>query len=102
MKLGVFKAVGTTYSVGLRHFPAFYLLCLLAGLPSVIYAVFSGQSDIGQYLAMQGWQVWEKAVFHGAFDRRTERYLEPAGFTPIREESFVGDMVRLFVAQRME
>jgi hypothetical protein len=56
MKLGVFKAVGTTYSLGLRHFPAFYLLCLLAGLPSVIYAALSGQGNIGQYLAMQGWE----------------------------------------------
>ena len=55
MKLGVFRAVGTTYTFGLRHFPAFYLLCLLAGLPSIIYAVASGQTNIGQFLAMQGW-----------------------------------------------
>ena len=51
-------------------------------------------------LGMRAWQVWERAVFHGAFDRRTERYLEPAGFTPIRERSFAGDMVRLFIARR--
>lgn len=51
-------------------------------------------------LGMRAWQVWERAVFHGAFDRQTERYLEPAGFTLIREQSFAGDMVRLFIARR--
>ena len=51
-------------------------------------------------LGMRAWQVWERAVFHGAFDRHTERYLEPAGFTLIREQSFAGDMVRLFIARR--
>jgi len=53
-------------------------------------------------MVMRAWQVWEEAVFHGAFDRHTERYLEPAGFTLIREESHVGDMVRLFVAKRRD
>ena len=51
-------------------------------------------------LGMRAWQVWEKAVFHGAFDRRTEHYLAPAGFTLTREQSFAGDMVRLFTARR--
>ena len=52
--------------------------------------------------AMQAYQIWEKAVWHGAFDRGTERYLAPAGFTPVREESYVGDMVHLFVATKTE
>lgn len=50
--------------------------------------------------AMQAYQVWEKAVWHGAFDRGTEHYLAPAGFTDVREDSYVGDMVRLFTATR--
>ena len=50
--------------------------------------------------AMQVYQVWEKAVWHGAFDRGTERYLAPAGFTDVREDSYVGDMIRLFTATR--
>lgn len=50
--------------------------------------------------AMQLYEIWEKAVWHGAFQRRTESYLEPAGFTLIREESHVYDMVRLYVARR--
>lgn len=51
---------------------------------------------------MRAWQVWEEAVFHGAFDRGTERYLASAGFTAIREEDVVADMVRLFVAKRRD
>lgn len=51
---------------------------------------------------MRAWQVWEEAVFHGAFDRGTERYMASAGFTEIREENVVADMVRLFVAKRRD
>lgn len=50
--------------------------------------------------AMQIYEIWEKAVWHGAFERRTESYLAPAGFTLVREESHVFDMVRLYVARR--
>lgn len=49
---------------------------------------------------MRVWQVWEEAVFHGAFDRGTERYLAPAGFELVRDEHVVADMVRLFVAKK--
>lgn len=51
-------------------------------------------------VAMRAWQVWEKAVFHGAFDRHTERYLAPAGFERIGETGHVGDMVHLVTARR--
>ena len=51
---------------------------------------------------MRAWQVWEKAVFHGAFDRGTERYLDSAGFELVRNDCVVGDMVRLFVARRKD
>lgn len=52
--------------------------------------------------AMQVYEVWEKAVWHGGFERRTDSYLEPAGFEVIREESHVFDMVRLYVARRRD
>ncbi len=56
MKLGVFKAVGTTYFLGLRHLPAFYLLCGLTLLPRYVYSLMSGHSELGQVLATAGWQ----------------------------------------------
>lgn len=56
MKLGVFKAVGTTYVFGLRHFPAFYLLCLLADLPSILYGFLSGHNGVVQFAAAKGWE----------------------------------------------
>ena len=38
MKLPVFSTVGTTFTFSLRHFPAFYLLILLVGVPRYIYS----------------------------------------------------------------
>ncbi|RMD63059.1 MAG: class I SAM-dependent methyltransferase [Alphaproteobacteria bacterium] len=49
---------------------------------------------------MKAYQPWEKLVFHGAFDRHTKRYFAPAGLSFVREESYVLDMVRLYVARR--
>jgi len=56
MKLGVFKAVGTTFVFGLRHFPAFFLLSLLVYLPSLVYMAVSGKRDIGQFMLIDSWQ----------------------------------------------
>jgi hypothetical protein len=38
MKLHVIGTVGTVYAFGLRHFPAFYPLVVLAGVPQYIYS----------------------------------------------------------------
>jgi hypothetical protein len=38
MPLGVFNALWTTCVFGVRHFPAFYLLCVLIGLPHYAYS----------------------------------------------------------------
>lgn len=38
MKLSVYRTVGTTFTFSLRHFPAFYLLILLVGVPQYIYS----------------------------------------------------------------
>lgn len=46
MKLAVWKATVRSYGFGLRHLPAFYLLCLLVGAPRLLF-VQTGQ---------QGWQ----------------------------------------------
>ncbi|MGD1879540.1 MAG: hypothetical protein ACFB13_18820 [Kiloniellaceae bacterium] len=56
MKLPVFRTVGTTFVFGLRHFPVFYLLCLLISLPSILYCLLTGQSEFGQLLAVEGWK----------------------------------------------
>lgn len=45
MKFAVWKATVRSYGFGLRHLPAFYLLCLLVGLPRQLF------SQTGQ----QGW-----------------------------------------------
>lgn len=45
MKLEVLKAVRRSYGFGLRHLPAFYLLCLLVAAPNYLYSQTS----------MQGW-----------------------------------------------
>ncbi|MFQ5774632.1 MAG: class I SAM-dependent methyltransferase [Kiloniellaceae bacterium] len=50
-------------------------------------------------LLMELWQPWEKLVFGAAFNRHTDRYIAQAGLELLREESFVGDMVRLLVAR---
>jgi len=56
MKLGVFKAVWTTFFFGLRHFPAFYLLCLLVNLPVLLYIALSGKNELWQVMAVEGWE----------------------------------------------
>ena len=48
---------------------------------------------------MEVWQPYQKLVFGAAFDRHTTRYLDPAGLELIREEGFVGDMVRLLTCR---
>ena len=56
MKLPVFRTVGTTFTFGLRHFPAFYLLCLLTSLPTFVYGLVRGQNDIGEVVVPQRWE----------------------------------------------
>ena len=41
MTLRVFATLGRTIAFGLSHFPAFFLLCLLASLPSAVHAMLS-------------------------------------------------------------
>lgn len=38
MKLNVFGSVAAAYAFGLRHFPAFYLLAMLASVPEYLYS----------------------------------------------------------------
>lgn len=56
MKLRVFETLETTLRFSLRHFLAFYLLCLLAGMPSFLYVLYSGQSQPGLSLFNMGWK----------------------------------------------
>jgi hypothetical protein len=49
---------------------------------------------------MKLWLPWEKLVYNGRFDRRTETYMPAAGLSLVRDELVFKDMVRFLVARR--
>jgi ubiquinone/menaquinone biosynthesis C-methylase UbiE len=49
---------------------------------------------------MKLWLPWEKLVYNGGFDRRTETYMPAAGLSLVRDELVFKDMVRFLVARR--
>ena len=55
MKLAVFGTLATTFIFGLRHFPAFYLLCLLTSVPRYLYGALSGRSLEDQLVTPATW-----------------------------------------------
>jgi hypothetical protein len=55
MKLGVFSTVGTTLFFGLRHLPAFYLLCVLIYAPRYLYFSLTGRSLEEAFESGAGW-----------------------------------------------
>jgi len=48
---------------------------------------------------MKLWLPWEKLVYNGGFDRRTESYMPDAGLELVRSELVFKDMVRLLTAR---
>jgi ubiquinone/menaquinone biosynthesis C-methylase UbiE len=51
---------------------------------------------------MKLWLPWERLVYNGGFDRRTETYMAAAGLRIVRDELVFKDMVRLLAARRAE
>lgn len=49
---------------------------------------------------MKLWLPWERLVYNGGFDRRTDAYAPAAGLRIVRDELVFKDMVRLLVARR--
>lgn len=56
MTLRVFATLGRTFVFGLRHFPAFFLLCLLANLPTVLYGLLRPESFQAAMMEGAGWE----------------------------------------------
>ncbi|MEO3431313.1 hypothetical protein AAFN88_20825 [Pelagibius sp. CAU 1746] len=56
MTLRVFATLGRTVVFGLRHFPAFLLLCLLANLPTSLYGLLRPEDFQAAMLEGESWE----------------------------------------------